>query len=87
MTPEEMSREIAAIQERNIRVELDKAWEVSWTRRLFIAVSTYIIAGIWLVLIHEKFPGLKSFVPAIGYVLSTMTVPVLKRWWTNKNHV
>ena len=30
----DLEQEIAQIKERNARVELDKAWERSWTRRL-----------------------------------------------------
>ncbi len=77
----EIEKEIEIIKERNSRVETDKAWEVSWTRRLFISVSTYVIAGIWLVVIHDSFPWLKAFVPAGGYLLSTLSLPFIKEWW------
>jgi hypothetical protein len=80
-----LEKEIELIKERNLRVEADKAWEVSWTRQLFIAVSTYIIAGIWLVVIHDVFPWLKAFVPAAGYILSVQSLPFIKKWWT-KNY-
>ena len=33
---EELQQEIDLIKERNSRVELDKKWETSWTRRLCI---------------------------------------------------
>ncbi len=71
------------IKERNRRVEADKAWEVSWTRRLFIGAATYVTAGIWLVLINDTYPWLKAFVSAGGYVLSTLSLPFIKRWWTS----
>lgn len=77
----EITKELAAIHERNRRVEADKAWETSWTRRLFIAAVTYVIAGIWLVMIDDTYPWLKAFVPALGYVLSTLSLPAVKRWW------
>lgn len=81
----EIEKEIEIIKERNSRVEADKAWEISWTRRLFIAISTYVIAGIWLVVIKDSFPWLKAFVPSVGYLLSTLSLPFIKRWWI-KNH-
>jgi len=31
----DIEKEIEIIKERNRRVELDKAWEISWTRRIF----------------------------------------------------
>ena len=81
LSPEEIDREISLIKERNRRVELDKAWETSWTRRLFIVALTYLFAGIWLVLIRDPFPWVKSLLPVIGYILSTLTIPILKKWW------
>lgn len=81
----DIQEEIAIIQERNRRVEMDKAWETSWTRRLFIGAVTYGIAGMWLVVIGDSNPWLKSLVPTGGYILSTLTLPFLKNWWM-QNH-
>lgn len=41
--------EIASIKERNIKVETDKAWEISWFRKLSIAVLTYIVVLLFFV--------------------------------------
>ena len=78
----DLDKEIEALKARNSRVEKDKAWEISWTRRLFIAAVTYIVAGIWLVQISDTNPWLKALVPAIGYLLSTLSIPVVKNWWS-----
>lgn len=80
----DIEQEIDQIKERNMRVELDKAWERSWTRRLFIAAVTYVIASIWLVLIHDTNPFLKALVPTAGYLLSTLSLPFIKTWWSKK---
>ncbi|OGI68504.1 hypothetical protein A2738_01310 [Candidatus Nomurabacteria bacterium RIFCSPHIGHO2_01_FULL_42_15] len=80
-----LEKEVELIKERNLRVEAEKGWEVSWSRRLFISISTYLIAGVWLVLIHDTFPWLKAFVPAVGYLLSVQSLPFIKNWWI-KNH-
>ena len=83
---EEIRREIEIIKERNRRVEADKAWEISWTRRLSIAIATYIIAGIWLFVISDTYPWLKAFVPAVGYFLSTLSLRAIKnRWLANRS--
>ena len=79
----DIEKEIVEIKERNSRVEIDKAWERSWTRRLFIAAATYVIAGIWLVMIEDSFPWPKAFVPAVGYLLSTLSLPFVKKWWNS----
>ena len=66
-------------------MESDKGWETSWTRRLFITISTYVIAGVWLVMIDDSFPWLKAFVPSAGYLLSTLSLPFIKKWWIAHN--
>jgi len=39
---------IRAIEDRNIRVETEKAWETSFTRRASIALLTYATASAFL---------------------------------------
>ncbi|MFZ2150362.1 MAG: hypothetical protein WAV15_04360 [Minisyncoccia bacterium] len=80
-----LEKEVELIKNRNLKVESDKAWEISWTRKLFITIVTYVIAGIWLVVIHDTFPWLKAFVPAAGYLLSTLSLPFIKTWWSKNN--
>jgi len=81
------NEEIVRIQERNKRVEIDKAWETSWTRRLFIALVTYGLASMWLKLIGANDPLLNALVPAGGYLLSTLTLPFLKSLWVKRMEV
>lgn len=78
------TQSIEAILERNKRVEADKAWEGSWTRRGFIAVLTYVTAvGIlWATGNGNAFTA--SLFPPAGYLLSTLTLPPLKRWWMKR---
>ncbi|HBF67635.1 MAG TPA: hypothetical protein DDW36_04405 [Candidatus Magasanikbacteria bacterium] len=84
MQPENLQKEIQEIKTRNKRVEGDKAWEVSWTRRGFIMMATYIIAGIWLTIIHDSLPWLKACVPAGGYIFSTLSLVALKKRWVER---
>ena len=79
-----LEQEILEIKERNKRVEIDKAWEVSFTRRTFISVVTYVFAAWWLYIISEPNFYLKALVPVIGYLLSTLSLPVIKKYWQNK---
>ena len=37
-----LEKEIKQIKDRNKRVELDKSWETSWTRKLTIMILTYL---------------------------------------------
>ncbi len=80
----EIEREIAAIKERNRRVEADKVGETSWTRRLFLAFVTYLTAGVWLVVIHDQYPWLKAIIPTVGYLFSTLSLPLVKQSWLNR---
>ena len=45
-----MQKEIVALKERNKKVEADKAWETSWSRKLVIAVLTYAVIVIFFYL-------------------------------------
>ena len=81
---EHFNDEIEAIKERNRRVEADKAWETSWTRRFFITTVTYAAAVIWLLLIDDSRPFLKAFVPAAAYALSTLSLNAIKRAWLKR---
>lgn len=78
---ENLEAEISAIKERNKKVEADKAWEQSWTRRISIVCLTYVIALVWLLIIHEPAASLKAFVPVAGYMLSTLSLPFIKKIW------
>ena len=43
MSLEHLQQQIDELKTRNKRVEADKAWETSWTRKIIIAVITYIL--------------------------------------------
>lgn len=77
----DIENELRGIRERNKRVEAEKAWEVSLTRRFFIAVITYFTVAVFLWSIEAPFPLLNALVPSAGYLLSTASLPWVKRWW------
>lgn len=83
---QKLEKEIKAIQLRNSRVEEEKAWEVSGFRVVSIAGITYGIAAAILYSIGVKDFLLSAFVPAIGYVLSTRSLPFVKTWWLKRRH-
>jgi len=72
---------IQELHERNKRVELDKAWEISKTRKWLVAVLTYITVVIFLVVIHAPLPLLNALIPTLGFLLSTLTLPYVKKIW------
>lgn len=79
----ELIGRIEQLEARNQRVEADKAWETSWTRRLSIMILTYVTVVVYLhYVVHNPNPWLNAFVPVAGYFLSTLTVRQVKKYWT-----
>lgn len=74
------------LRARNARVEADKAWETSKTRRICIAVFTYIVASVYLAFLGVPQFYLHAAVPTVGFLLSTLTLPFIKSWWLQKYH-
>ena len=78
----EIEKEIEQIKQRNKRVEQDKAWETSWTRRICIMILTYIVVIIYSYLIRRTNKiALSSLVPVIGFTLSTLSLKLIRRIW------
>lgn len=73
--------ELDSITARNARVEADKAWETSWTRKLFIACITYVVVSLYLPFLGVEKSYLHALVPVCGYLLSTLSLPFVKSWW------
>lgn len=78
---EKIEQEIAALKERNRRVEGDKAWETSYFRVSVIAIIVYIVIAVFLYVIGVQNFLLAALVPPAGYFLSTRSLPAIKRWW------
>lgn len=85
MDTEELRHEIDEIKNRNHRVETDKKWETSWTRRICIGVLTYIVVVVYSFLISKATNiFLSSVVPVIGFILSTLSLKAIRKIWENK---
>ena len=85
MDNEKIETEIKNIKARNARVELDKKWETSWTRRLCICVLTYIVVVIYSFTIQQvSNVFLSSLVPVIGFTLSTLSLGFVRKIWESK---
>ncbi len=76
--------EIQALKQRNQRVEAEKAWETSLVRVGSIMLVTYIFAALLLWLIGASNYLLGAFVPVLGFLLSTLSLPPLKKWWIGR---
>ncbi len=75
---------VQAIERRNSSVQADKAWETSLVRKVAIMVCTYLFMGLFLSIINAPNPWINGLVPVCGFFLSTLTLPLVKRWWIKK---
>ena len=83
----DLEKEIEQIKQRNKKVEIDKKWETSFTRRICICILTYIVVVIYSYLIRY-FDNifLSSLVPVIGFTLSTLSVRYIRKIWEKKSN-
>lgn len=79
---EELENRIEAIEKRNKKVELDKAWETSTVRKILIAILTYLVISIFFIVIKIDRPLINSIVPTLGFLLSTLSIPLFKNLWS-----
>ena len=80
-----IEQELENIKKRNKRVELDKSWETSWTRKICIMILTYLIVVIYSYLIKQcDNILLSSLVPVIGFALSTLSLKYIRKIWERK---
>ncbi len=78
----DLEKRISEIERRNARVETDKAWETSWTRRGLLILFTYLSVGFYMQSIGIVSPWLNAIIPSLGFLLSTLTLPFFKNLWT-----
>ncbi len=77
----DIEKRIEAIEQRNQKVELDKAWETSWLRKILIAVLTYVTVVLFFLVAQLPKPFINSIVPTAGFVLSTLSLSFFKKVW------
>ena len=73
--------EIKKIQARNRKVELDKAWETSTTRKVSVAVLTYLVMVLVMHSLKMESPFIGAIIPTLGFTLSTFSLDFIKEFW------
>ena len=81
MNISELEKRVSIIEERNKKVEIDKAWETSLARRALLVLFTYLAIGVYLAVIGIERAWLNAIVPAFAFLLSTLTLPFFKKLW------
>jgi hypothetical protein len=77
----DLERRVERIEQRNRDVETDKAWETSYTRKALLLIFTYLAIALYLKFIVGIDPWVNAVVPAVGFLLSTLTLPYFKTLW------
>jgi len=85
-TVEDLQIELDKIKERNRKVEADKAWETSWSRKIIVAILTYTVIVIFFFFADLPNPFVNSIVPTLGFMISTLSVPIFKKIWLKYSH-
>jgi hypothetical protein len=85
-TIEHLEKEIDQIKSRNKRVEIDKAWETSWTRKIIVAVLTYLVIVLFFYFAHLPEPFANAVVPTAAFLISTSSIPLFKKLWIKYIH-
>lgn len=82
MEENQIEKEIQNIKERNKKVEKDKAWETSLTRRICIMILTYIVVLFYSYMVKNITSiWLSSLIPVIGFALSTLSLKIIRKIW------
>ena len=81
---QELEERIFAIEKRNKRVEMDKAWETSDQRKAVIFGLTYVVVVLLLVAGKIDRPFANAVIPSIAFVLSTQTLSFFKKNWLKR---
>lgn len=76
--------EINKIHCRNHKVEADKAWETSNTRKIVVAVLTYFVMICVMYVLKMENPFISAVIPTLGFILSTISADLIKNIWIKK---
>lgn len=80
----DLEKRIEKIEQRNKKVENDKAWETSTLRKTLIIIMTYIIALLYLKIADTTNSYFGAAVPCVGFFLSTQSIDFIKQIWLSK---
>lgn len=81
---EQIQKDITEIKARNVRVETEKAWETSPSRKVLIAILTYIVIVLFFFFAKLPKPFLGAIVPTVAFILSTLSIPYFKKYWIKR---
>ena len=81
MKPHKIVKNLEEIEERNRRVEAEKGWETSITRRVLIALGTYAVCYGYMFFLGIEKAHLHALIPPGAYLLSTLSLRAFRLLW------
>lgn len=81
-----LETKIEMIEQRNKKVEQDKAWETSFIRKLIIAILTYLTVSIVMMSFGIQSPWVNAVIPTLGFLLSTSSLNIFKNIWLTRQN-
>ena len=79
-----IEQRVEKIEQRNSKVEEDKAWETSWIRRGLLVLFTYLAIAFYLRAINIPRAWVSAIVPAAAFMISTLTMSFFKELWLRR---
>lgn len=76
-----LEERVSKIEDRNIKVEANKAWEGAYLRRGLVALFTYIVMILVMNTLEVPNPFASAIIPTTGFILSTLSLSFLKDFW------
>ncbi|KKP86272.1 MAG: hypothetical protein UR87_C0024G0016 [candidate division CPR3 bacterium GW2011_GWE2_35_7] len=70
--------DLSNLEKRIIKIEQRN---VSFLRRILLIIFTYFSVAIYFHFINIEKPWINAIVPALGFFISTLTLPVFRRIW------
>ncbi len=78
---ENLEQRVKNIEDRNSKVEAEKAWERSLTRRSLLMIFSYLAIAIFFIVIKIEHPWVNAIVPALAFMIQQLSMPFFKQIW------
>jgi len=79
-----LEKELEKIKWRNQKVEADKAWETSCSRKILVAIIIYTIVVIVMYLLKLENIFVSAWIPTAWFLLSTLTINIVKKMYIER---
>ncbi len=80
----QLEKEVKELQKRNARVDTNKAWETSLTRKLVLSALIYLLALGLFASEYDPHIYTDALLPAVAFLISTLTIQAVKNWWVKR---